>query len=242
MFHALIILLHRPFVSEGHLNSVAKLAASDAFSLCETAAFDIDVVLRWYKARFCIKSPPYFISYATYASATIHVRTATQKPQGSKAHECLRNCLDILSEHEVVCRAPRRAKAILLGLIERLEVKIDVDDVSRASASCAEEGSGDTPGGNTTSWLEYPSTDLLLEETRGLDMENIMRSFNLTPAEQTQPSRTGTTWDEVPPTNIDCNALGQIDSELYPVSYDLENLLGDVSGGFDPLFGFDMPE
>ena len=123
IFNALLILLHRPFLSEGHLSSVGT-SSRDEFSICESAAVDIDIILQWYKTQWCIKNAPYFLSYAAYASATIHVRAAAQNPRG-EAHRRLQDCLEILSEHQKVCHAPRRALANLLLVIQRLKVNID---------------------------------------------------------------------------------------------------------------------
>ncbi|KAF2871077.1 fungal-specific transcription factor domain-containing protein [Massariosphaeria phaeospora] len=122
MFHTLLILLHRPFVFEGHLKSTAAHARNE-FTICESAASDIDVLLHWYRKHWCMKAPPYFVSYATYVSATIHVRVAAQNPHG-EAHQRLQICLEILSEHQKVCHAPRRALANLLLVVQRLNVNV----------------------------------------------------------------------------------------------------------------------
>ncbi|KFA79333.1 hypothetical protein S40288_03540 [Stachybotrys chartarum IBT 40288] len=128
MYHSLVILLHRPFVSDGHLQSVAPTAAAEAFSVCATAAFEIDNTLRLYAKKFCITAPPYFISYATYVAATILVRIAAQGRPGSNAHKCLRHCLSVLAEHRAHCLAPRQTIKILIGLVKRL--KVDVGDLT----------------------------------------------------------------------------------------------------------------
>lgn len=128
MYHSLVILLHRPFVSDGHLQSIAPTAAAEAFSVCATAAFEIDNVLRLYAKNFCIASPPYFISYATYVAATILVRIAAQGRPGSNAHKCLRHCLSVLAEHRTYCLAPRQTLKILIGLVKRL--KVDLGDLT----------------------------------------------------------------------------------------------------------------
>lgn len=122
MYHSLIILLHRPFLSDGHLKSIA-VHTRDDFTICEAAACSIDVLLACYAKKWCMKTVPYFISYATYVSATIHVRAAARHSRGG-AHQRLRRCLDILSEHQKVCHAPRRALANLLLVVQRLGVDV----------------------------------------------------------------------------------------------------------------------
>ncbi|KAF5620115.1 Nit-4-like protein [Fusarium sp. NRRL 52700] len=122
--NSLVILIYRPFLSEGHLTSVSETVAPEAFFNCITAAIEIHQVLLVYKQHFCFRTAPYFISYATYVSATVHVRMAAQKNPGSQAHLCLRNCLEILSEQQTWCHAPKRTMKILLGIMNRLGVNV----------------------------------------------------------------------------------------------------------------------
>lgn len=238
MFHALLILLHRPFVSSGHLKPAATPATSDAFSICETAAAEIDVLLRWYKAQWCIKSPPYFISYSTYVSATIHVRTAAQNPPGSKAHQRLRNCLEILSEHQVVCHAPRRAMSLLLGLVRRL--KVDVGGVFTASVSRTAEGEETSCVNTRSSLLTNPYDTMLATKHTAPESPGGTRSSTFTPGDPIQPPTTRTESDDVPsaPAPADSHWFSQIAPESHPISYGLDEMLPDMSFDFDPLFGF----
>jgi hypothetical protein len=134
MFHSLLILLHRPFIFDGHLKAMVA-HARDEFRICESAACDIDIILQWYKQHWCVETPPYFLSYATYVSATIHMRVAAQKPHG-EAHRRLNNCLEILSENQNVYHAPRRAMANLLPMIQRLG--IDVGNFSALTSRTAQ--------------------------------------------------------------------------------------------------------
>jgi hypothetical protein len=94
----------------------------DSFSKCSTAAFDIDKILRTYEQSYCLKTAPYIMSYATYVSATIHVRLAAQRSGPSDAHEALRNCMKILDLQQSVCWAPRRAKRVIDVLVARLGI------------------------------------------------------------------------------------------------------------------------
>jgi hypothetical protein len=245
MFHALLILLHRPFVSEGHLKSVAESVAGDAFSIYETAASEIDVILRWYKSQWCIKSPPYFVSYSTYVSATIHVRTAAQKPQGSRAHQRLRNCLEILSEHQNICHAPRRSMKILLGLVHRLKVEVggvftaSISRTAECEASRLEDHK-ETPCVNSrSSLLESPSNNVISSQAHAPEMVGTTRSFDFMAGDLIQPSNTRTESEEVTSTPVDRNRLGQINSEQHSNSYGFDEMLPNMfSFDFDPLFGF----
>ncbi|KAJ4252919.1 hypothetical protein NW762_010825 [Fusarium torreyae] len=135
LYNSLVILVYRPFLSEGHLASVSATAAPEAFSNCATAALEIHQILQLYKQYFCFKTAPYFISYATYVSATIHVRMAAQKRPGSQAHACLRACLETLSIQQTQCHGPKRTMKILLGIMERLDVNVG-DFVAIDPTSC----------------------------------------------------------------------------------------------------------
>ncbi|ETN39778.1 uncharacterized protein HMPREF1541_06004 [Cyphellophora europaea CBS 101466] len=124
LFNAVIILLYRPLVSDSHLQTADEAIASKSFARCAAAATDIDSLLRQYQKSFCVKSAPYTLSYATYVSATIHLRIAAQHRAGSAAHIRLQNCLEILSEHQVVSHASRRCLRILNDLVKRLDVNV----------------------------------------------------------------------------------------------------------------------
>lgn len=246
MFYALVILLHRPFVSEGHLKSVADLAARDAFSICETAAAEIDVILRWYKTQFCIKSPPYFLSYATYVSATIHVRSATHNPKRSKAHQRLRNCLEILSQHQDLCHAPRRSMSILLDLVKRLNVDVGTDFAASTSraARCEEsrlEGGKETPTvASLPSLLDKFSNATSSDQAHPIDTADQRKISGLTLAGPAEISNTATGSGGLLAANDD--SFRFIDSDFQPVSSGLDELLPDMYFDFDPLFGFDISQ
>ncbi|KAE9362916.1 hypothetical protein N431DRAFT_499246 [Stipitochalara longipes BDJ] len=122
MYNVLVILLHRPFVSDGHLHSTTLYAAREAFSKCSAAAFEVDRILQAYEQAFCLKATPYIISYATYVSATIHARLAAQGYRGDDAHTALQRCLNVLDIHQTVCWSSRRAKRVIDGLIARMGV------------------------------------------------------------------------------------------------------------------------
>jgi hypothetical protein len=129
MSNVLIILLHRPFVSDGHLHPKSPSVALDAFSRCSGAALAIDQVIQSYEQSFCLERMPYIISYATYVSATIHVRLASQRHRGSDAHKALRRCLDVLDVQQHVCWSPRRAKTVISALMARTGVVLDYPEV-----------------------------------------------------------------------------------------------------------------
>lgn len=124
MYNVLLILLHRPFVSDGHLHSTSPSIAIKSFVICATAATKIVQLLRTYDRAFSIRKAPYLISYATYVCATIHVRIAAQRGPGSEAHACLQTCLAVFNENMETNWAVRRAKAVIVNLMKRMGVTL----------------------------------------------------------------------------------------------------------------------
>ncbi|KAF6824837.1 fungal specific transcription factor domain-containing protein [Colletotrichum musicola] len=124
MYHVLTILLHRPFVADGHLYNTSRSISVNSFITCASAADSIVGVLRVYEKVFSIRHAPYLISYATYVAATIHVRIAAKRSTESEARERLETCMSVFRENQETNWAVRRAKAIVEGLMTRLGVNL----------------------------------------------------------------------------------------------------------------------
>ncbi len=124
MYHVLLILLHRPFVADGHLHNTARSITVNSLLTCATAATQIVRLLRVYDKAFSVRRAPYLISYATYVSATIHVRIAAKRSSSSEAHKSLNTCLAVLRLNQETNWAARRAKNIVEGLMTRLKVEL----------------------------------------------------------------------------------------------------------------------
>jgi hypothetical protein len=129
MYHVLTILLHRPFVADGHFYNTSRSISVNSFITCASAADSIVAVLRTYDRVFSVRHAPYLISYATYVAATIHVRIAasprrTETSRG--ARECLQTCLAVFQENRETNWAVRRAQAIVEGLMMRLGVNVSL--------------------------------------------------------------------------------------------------------------------
>jgi hypothetical protein len=121
MFHALTILLHRSFIPDDHSYQTSVAMSSASTSICDRAAREIDAILRCYKSRFCMVTPPYFITYATYVSATIHIRTAVQQQSaGDPPYDPILTCVEILAGQSRRNRATQRMLEVLLKLAKRL--------------------------------------------------------------------------------------------------------------------------
>ena len=122
MFHVVQILLHRPFVSYGHLQSVLPEVALDSFSTCAAAANRIAQYLESYNRVHSFKFVPFFLFYGSYVSATIHVRIAAQKHLDTDAFACLRRCLSVFDQNELNNPAVKKAKAVIQKLMDRMGV------------------------------------------------------------------------------------------------------------------------
>ena len=233
MYYSLIILLHRPFVSDGHMNATSPAVIRDAFATCAAAASGIDAVLRVFLQRFCITTVPYFMSFATYVSGTIHVRIAAQSGRDSDAYKSLENCLDILSQQQSVCRAPRRARRILLGLARRLNVVIDDSSLIRDNAPVVPHTNTDLATSMQTSTLDNPQSDFDILMS-GLDIDAIIQSFDFDQSGMTNRAENLTS--SFAGSNTDIN-------HAVPTSQDADNfsqwMLQDPLFGYDSLFPLD---
>jgi hypothetical protein len=126
MFNVLVILLHRPFVADGHLYSTSRAISVDSFKKCASAASNISSLLRGYHRAFSIRRAPYLISYATYVAATILTRIAAKRRNDSTAHANLATCLAVFEENQETNSAVRKAAMIIQNLMNKLGVTINV--------------------------------------------------------------------------------------------------------------------
>ncbi|KFY21975.1 hypothetical protein V493_06942 [Pseudogymnoascus sp. VKM F-4281 (FW-2241)] len=141
MFNVLLILLHRPFVSEGHLHSMSPSIPANSFVVCTMAATRIVHLLRTYDKTFSIRHAPYLIAYATYVSATIHVRIAAQLGPGSEAYTSLRTCLSVFSKNQETNWAGRRAQAVIINLMKKFQIELqDVEKLTPSATTPTDPG------------------------------------------------------------------------------------------------------
>ncbi|KAL4811446.1 fungal-specific transcription factor domain-containing protein [Aspergillus unguis] len=128
MHNSLVILLHRPFVADGHLYSTSRSISVDSFIRCASAASNISKLLRAYHRAFSIRRAPYLISYATYVAATILTRIAARRRNDSTTHANLATCLAVFEENQETNSAVKKASNIVQSLMKKLGVS--VQDVS----------------------------------------------------------------------------------------------------------------
>jgi hypothetical protein len=169
MYNVLRILLHRPFVADGHLYNTSRAISVNSFISCATAASDIVHLLRAYDKAFSVRRAPYLISYATYVAATIHARIAAKRGSGSDAHRSLETCLAVFRENQETNWAVRRANAIVQTLMKRLGVTMPEPDdlkIDRDLNLCREN----TPDQSPNIGIREPSL-------QSLDIDGIIQSF-----------------------------------------------------------------
>ncbi|KAK4964743.1 hypothetical protein LTR42_012687 [Elasticomyces elasticus] len=248
MYHALVILLNRPFVSDGHLQGLSDSSAAIAFTSCATAAAEIDSILRLYKCHFCMKSCPYPVSYATYVSGTIHVRIAARKPAGSRAHASLELCLEILKEQQERCHAPRQSMAILLELMRKLEVNVGQKFVAMVSRSDVHQGPASSVSPAQAVWTDTQTLEsgvpyfALEDHDMDFDIDEIMRSFDMAHPDaapslhitgySNSTAATATNAFADPKTAVEATQWNASSNEYLPNSHSRASF-------FDPLFGIE---
>lgn len=128
MYHVLVILLHRPFVADGHLYSALRAVSVKSFLACAEAASSIVGLLRAYDTAFSVRRAPYLISYATYVAATIHVRIAAKRRHDAAVFSNLEACLAVFNENASTNWAVKRANTVIRNLMDRMNVVINEGD------------------------------------------------------------------------------------------------------------------
>jgi hypothetical protein len=89
LYHTLVILLHRPFISDGHMRAAGSPFQS--WERCSEASRYISHIVRAFKNAFSLSSAPYVLGYTVYVSCTIHVRNViSHREHASLLEESLR--------------------------------------------------------------------------------------------------------------------------------------------------------
>lgn len=185
MYHVLVILLHHPFVADGHLYSTSRSISVNSLKCCATAANDIVHLVRVFDKAFSVRRAPYLISYATYVSATIHARIAAKRGPGSDAHSSLATCLAVFHENQETNPAVRRANALVQNLMKRLGVRMHSIEECRIHKDA--DGSSQRQSPESVSNAAMGRGPSL----QGLDLDGIIQSF-VREQESAQMTQTGT--------------------------------------------------
>jgi hypothetical protein len=115
-YHSLVILLHRPFISDGNLRSGSVPARS--WKKCTIAARNITSIVGAYRSAYTLRGAPYLTSYAVYVSCTIHVRNAALDENQGENLRLLLASLEMLDELSVPNPGVSRPAAIIRRLMQ----------------------------------------------------------------------------------------------------------------------------
>ncbi|CAG8054889.1 unnamed protein product [Penicillium nalgiovense] len=244
LYNVLLILLHRPFVAEGHLRTTDPSLAISSFTTCTAAAARIIHILQAYDHAFSIRRAPYLISYATYVAATIYVRVAAQREASSRAHSSLWICLDIFQKNQATNWAVRRAKNVIVHLMDRMGVDLNIRhreyEEARPDSDTIDQGWGLEREGcihnERVSQTPLPPRMTPETEVSELNMDMIIQSFIR------QQTRTGdeqlfdeTSYNFLPGSTIPLVPPGVLASTVLP---GYNNACFDAQFDDDMLFGF----
>ncbi|TKY89345.1 hypothetical protein EX895_001876 [Sporisorium graminicola] len=131
LYHALTILLNRPFLPHGHLRSDDAATGRSAWKACVDAASSISSLMNLYRQTVSMKGAPQLISYINFCAAGIHVRVAAQLQQGDAASntaaassrryelKALRQCLQDFEENQDPNPGVVKAKSVIRNMAER---------------------------------------------------------------------------------------------------------------------------
>jgi hypothetical protein len=96
LYHSLIILAHRPFISDGHIRSTTTPGRS--WEQCTIAARCITGIASVYRSTYGLNGAPYVLAYTVYVACTIHVRNAASQHEAGDHMSLLKSSLQCLDE------------------------------------------------------------------------------------------------------------------------------------------------
>lgn len=115
-YNALVILLHRSFIFDGHLRPTT--ISTNSWKRCTTAARNITTLASAYQATYSLRRAPYLLSYAVFVACTIHARNtaATESGRAEENTSALIISLRCLDELTI----PNSGVSNPAGIIRRL--------------------------------------------------------------------------------------------------------------------------
>ncbi|KAK4506531.1 hypothetical protein PRZ48_000263 [Zasmidium cellare] len=247
MWNVLRVLLHRPFVSDGHLHSTSPSIAITSFVACAEAATNIVKLVRLYDRAFSVRRAPYLIPYATYVAATVHVRIAAKRASASEAHDCLKTCLFVFDQNSATNWAVRKASMVIKNLMKKMDVAVSSGTSSQSGdvGRTSESSDGQAPGSEDDNMVperqlgEARPEPTLVAGTfpSDLNVDAIIQSF-MQEQQSNLYSQMGSSHD-IPFARSAETGFANVPNAQWTSEYDEMSL---QSGGFgsidDALFGF----
>ena len=177
MYHVLVIQLHHPLLARGDSFTTPPADAPESLATCAAAATEIVRLLMAYDRTFTVRKAPYLIAYATYVSATIHVRMAGLQVPTSDTSPCLRTCLGFLNQNRETNPGVDNAKASLIRLMNRMGVVCQEEPLSSGTRSGRDNRSS-SGYASTESSVDFPLAHSSPERSRSRALEREMTSNN----------------------------------------------------------------
>lgn len=252
MYYVLQILLHRPFVSEGHLQCALPTVALDSFSSCVAAADSIAQYLDSFNRAHTFKKAPYFLFYASYVSATIHVRIAAQKQLETNAYAYLRTCFLVFDVNGDSNNAAAKAKAVIQQLMNRMGVSLPNEEPLQSTSADVQQdpaprSQNPTPRSTTDTPVQgYQGLDANVGASQlqewdfgDLDFDAVLQSFDQHPKansadHRNQPATSTDTQNSEETFNGPLGLSGELNSMSNPVDDAFDhNISNDVLFGFE---------
>lgn len=163
LYYSMIILVHRPFISDGHLRTAG--APMHSWERCTVAASRITSIALTYKSVYSLRAAPYVLGYTIYVACTIHVRNAASQDQPGEHMSLLTSSLGCLDE---LCQA-NAGVAKPANIIRRL---IEVNKLDLPSATPADVNQ------SSNSLNAYPESMATMEQSSfNFDMDAILSMF-----------------------------------------------------------------
>ncbi|OBS26030.1 hypothetical protein FPOA_06561 [Fusarium poae] len=130
LYYSLIILVHRPFISDGHLRSTGT--PSRSWEQCTDAARCITRIAFVYKLTYGLSGAPYVLAYTVYVACTIHVRNAASQSHKEDHLDLLNKSLTCLDELCIANPGVAKPANSIRRLIEanRLDLTVGETDSS----------------------------------------------------------------------------------------------------------------
>ncbi|SPO28837.1 related to nitrogen assimilation transcription factor nit-4 [Ustilago trichophora] len=265
LYHALTILLNRPFLPHGHLRSDDPATGRSAWKACVDAASSISSLMNLYRQTVSMKGAPQLISYINFCAAGIHVRLAAQLQQrppsnatgeaanmaaSSRRYElkALRQCLRDFEENQDPNPGVVKAKSVISNMAERAGI-LDLlqnggGDEGGLSPMANDESpplhvSGGGNGGNgVPNGNDTVTSSMATQNASALSMAPSAAGGALSRASAVDNSAMGVT----PPYEIDFESIlasfDQFDSTAGTASDSLFAGSSDAATNSDILFGF----
>ena len=216
------------------------------------AADSIAQYLDSFNRAHTFNKPPYFLFYASYVSATIHVRIAAQKQLETNAYAYLRTCFLVFDMNAEETAAAAKAKRVIQQLMNRMGVILPEEGPLQSASADAQQNVilGSENATKTSNRNDDLQDDQLLDADLGtsqlpdwdfgdLDFDAVLQSFDQNP-------RANDSGSELQPTTI-AQQSGEINNGPLDMlgESNISNAIGDASNqsfGNDILFGFDTPD